>query len=196
MNKSIREPLNIEEILKDKNFPRELINKLSNKLKPVLIPKNEYFIDYNQKMNKIGIIVSGLLVSRYITDDGEEITSKFYYPNGDGIVVDFYCFKNQENSNEQIRAIEDSQLYTLSYIDYQSLLSDSLMQKLIVTLTEESYLKALSRIRDFQQLDTIKRVEKFKRENKEVINKLPIKDMSSYLGMNRNRFSENMKKIR
>lgn len=66
---------------------------LSKRIRSVKLSKGSYFINYEEKMNKIGVLLDGILVSRYSTEDGKEITSKFYYPQGNIIVVDYYCFK-------------------------------------------------------------------------------------------------------
>lgn len=188
--------LNINEILNKNGLSPDSIIELSKRFKPIELKKNDYFIKYGEKMNIIGILYQGVLVSRYIDDNGKKATSKFYYPNGDIIVADYFCFKNQMDSTENIQAIENSILLTLSFNDYQLLIKEyPSIQRMVSEYSEQSYLKALNRIRDFQLLNAEQRVKKFINSHRKVSNKLSIKDKASYLGLSRNVFTEKMKKI-
>ena len=145
--------MDIEQILKEDNFSSEIINEISNILKAEIIGKGEYFVKYNNKMDRIGIIMNGLLVSRFVSEGKKTITSKFYHSKGDIFIADFFSFKNQTISNEEIQAVEDSYLMTISYKNYNYLIKKyPEVQKLVSEYLEENYLKALDRVRDFQTL--------------------------------------------
>jgi signal-transduction protein with cAMP-binding, CBS, and nucleotidyltransferase domain len=188
--------MNIEKLLIDNNVPKDALLELRNVFKGEKIKKNEYFIRYGKKMNKIGILYDGILVSRFSDSKGKEVASKFYFPKGDKLVVDYYSFVNQLNSEEEIQAIENSILLVINYTDYKKLSEKySFFDRLIKKFAEESYLKALKRIRDFQLLKAKERIENFNKTHKEIINKLKITDKSSYLGVSRNIYTINLKKI-
>lgn len=188
---------NFIELLKKIGLSKEIGAELASKLTETTLKKNEYFIKYGQKMNKIGILYKGVLVSRYSSDEGKEVASKFYYPLGDTIVVDYYCFKNQLNSDEQIQAIEESNLLTLSFEEYNILINKyPAIQKAVISFTEKSYLKALNRIRDFQLLDAETRVKQFVEHHQTISDKVLVRDKASYLGISRNIFTKSLKKIK
>ena len=194
--KSLFDPLNISQVLKQYDLPHKAIIELSEKLRPIVIEKDQYFVRYGEKMNRIGILYKGILVSRYSSEEGEEIASKFYYLGGDTIVADYHCFKNQLPSDEEIQAIERADLLTLSCENYIYLLQKyPSFQKLVIESTEMSYLKALRRIRDFQLLNAENRVKKFVQKHVSIADKIMVKDKASYLGMSRNRYTESAKKI-
>ena len=188
--------MNIEKLLIDNDIPKDAIPELRKIFKSETIKKNEYFVRYGKKMNKIGILLDGTLVSRFSNSQGKEIASKFYFPKGDNLVVDYYSFINQLSSEEEIQAIENSKLLIIDFDNYNSFIQKfPFINRMIKEFAEQSYLKALNRIREFQLLDAKERVEKFNKTHNEIINKLMIKDKSSYLGITRNIYTNSLKKI-
>jgi len=188
--------MDIEKILSENNIPKDAIIELSGKFQAQIIKENDFFIQYGKRMNKIGILYEGLLISRYTNNEGKEVASKFYFPKGDNLVVDYYSFINQLNSDEEIQAIENSKLLTINYDDYNFLIKEfPQLQNMIKEFAEQSYLKALNRIRDFQLLNTKERIRKFIKTHNPIINRVMIKDKSSYLGMTRNIYTNNLTKI-
>ena len=188
--------MNIENLLKENNIPEKAIIELSNKFQALTIKENDFFVQYGEKMNKIGILYEGVLVSRFTNSEGKEVASKFYFLNGNILVVDYYSFINKLKSDEEIQAIENSKLLIIDYDDFKYLIKEyPILQNIIKDFAEQSYLKALDRIRDFQLLNAKERIEKFIKSHKDIINKVMIKDKSSYLGMTRNIYTNNFKKI-
>lgn len=188
--------MDIMKTLRQIGLPEEAIMEFSSRLKPEVIEAKDYFVKYGEKMNKIGILYEGVLVSRYSDNEGNEITSKFYFSEGDNLVTDYHSFKNNLESDEEIRAIEKSKMLILKQEDFKYLVQKyPLLQNLVIKFAEDSYIKALMRVRDFQLLNTKERVKKFLNTHKAIVNKVMIKDKASYLGMTRNIFTENMNKI-
>ena len=188
--------MNIEKLLTENNIPTDAILELRDIFKAETIKKNGYFIRYGNRMNKIGILYEGVLVSRFSNSSGKEVASKFYFPKGDNLVVDYYSFINQLNSEEEIQAIENSKLLIINFDAYNSFIQKfPFANRMIKEFAEQSYLKALNRIREFQLLNAKERVEKFNETHSEILNKLMIKDKSSYLGITRNIYTNSLKKI-
>lgn len=186
----------ISNILEQFGLGGEAITEFSQSLSARTIAKNEYFVRYKEKMDRIGILYKGILVSRYCSEDGQEITSKIYHPKGDNIVVDYYSFLKQLDSSEEIQAVEDSKLLVLKHRDLDRLVkSYPQLQELVTNFSDQSYLKALDRIRDFQLLKARERVEKFIYKYGETAARIKIRDKASYLGMSRNVFTESVKKL-
>lgn len=185
--------MDITETLENSALPKEAIFEIVNKFVPLIIDEREYFIKYGERMNKIGIIYKGTLVSRYSNKEGKEVASKFYYQQGDNLVVDYNSFKNNLPSEEEIQAIEKSTLLTLTFNDYKYLINKfPALQASIAKLAEDSYIKALQRIRDFQLLNNKERIENFHSTHEQIVGKLMVKDKASYLGMSRNIYTNNI----
>lgn len=183
-----------EEYLRKFNLPQKVILDILEVLNESQIQRKGYFVRYNDLVNKIGVLVKGILVSRYICENGKEITSKFYYSKGDFIVVDYQSFMSSGVSKEEIQAEEDSLVLTLSKFEYTNLLErHPVLNKLIKDIAEESYLKSLCRIRDFQSLSAKQRVEKFTLNHRSLMRSVKIQDAASYLGISRNVFTKSLK---
>jgi len=188
--------MNILKYLNQIGLNPKVIIELSKRLKPLKINKNDAFIQAGERMDRIGILLNGLLVSRYVSDEGKEIASNFYYPQNEIIVVDFESFKNQSITEETIVAIETSHLLVLSYYDFQDLIQEyPTFQKYIFDVFDENHFKAIERLRDFQSLKAIDRVRKFTESHGEIIGKLMVKDKASYVGVSRNIFTTFLKKL-
>lgn len=188
--------MDIMKTLEQSGLPKEAIIEFSKKLKPEIIEAKDYFVKYGEKMNKIGILYEGVLVSRYSDKEGNEITSKFYFPKGDNLVTDYHSFKNNLESDEEIQAVEKSTMLILKHEDFKYLLQKyPSLQNLVIEFAENSYIKALMRIRDFQLLKNKERIRKFLNTHEAIVNKVMEKDKASYLGMSRNIFKKNMDKI-
>jgi len=188
--------MDITQIIKQSGLSEKAIMELSNKLKPQIVEAKDYFVRYGDKMNKLGILYEGVLVSRYSDEKGNEIVSKFYFPEGDYLVTDYYSFRNNIRSNEEIRAVEKSIILVLKSEDFKYLTQQyPSLQNFVMQFAEDSYLKALTRIRDFQLLNAKERIKKFLITHEAIVNKVMVKDKASYLGMTRNIFTNNMKKV-
>lgn len=185
------------QILKENGLSPKEILALAQSFKTVEIAKNKYFVRYEDRMNKIGILLEGIMISRFTAESsGKEIVSKFYYPNGDFIVVDFNSFKDKKCSTEEIQAISNSKLMILSFDKYHDLIQKyPSIQKMVKDFAEQSYLKALNRIKDFQSLSKVELIRNFTENHKEILNQIQVQDKASYLGMSRNVFTNNLKKI-
>ena len=88
----------------------ELLQKVELKNKLSVLKKGESFIDYNEKTQKIGILIRGLLYSTYMAESGTEWVSRFFFPPNNFIVSNHRSFYLGKNSSESIRAYEDSEL--------------------------------------------------------------------------------------
>jgi len=188
--------IQIEDLLSQINIGENVPIELSQKLTPLTLKKNKDFVSFNEPMNKIGVLFKGLLIAKYFDEKGDEYVSKFYYPEGDYLVVDFNAFKKKEKTKERIYAFEDSILMVISRHDYFEIKEKNPdISRLSNLLAEESYLKALERIRTLQKTCNKEKIKKFKSEHSAIMSKLNLKDIASYLGMSRNIYAKNLKEI-
>ena len=188
--------MELEKLFKHFGIQAELAAPLTHKFQSLLLSKGEYFIRFNEKMNRLGILVNGLLIARFIGEEGELVTSKLYYPTADIIVVDYLGFKKQQHSIEEIEVLEDAKLFTLSYQAFTELSAASpAFQKLVADFAEESYLKTLNSLRLLQTANAKTRIKRFLELHAPVVGKLKVEDKASFLGMSRNSYTNNLKTL-
>ena len=174
----------------------ELINQFELKNKPVLLNKGESFIDYGEKTKKIGILINGLLYSTYISDNGAEWVSRFFFPPNNFIVSNHYGFYSGMDSTESIRAYEDSSLIYIEKEEFKFLLDNNRkFERTVRILAEESYIQAMERVHSFQSLNAEQRIRKFFEEYPDLGRKLQRQHIASYLGIHRNILTRFLYKI-
>ena len=178
------------------NLTLAQIKELPLKNKSVILKKGGSFIDYGEKTKKIGFLISGLLYATYISANGVEWVSRFFYPPENFIVSNHEGFYFGEDSTECIRAYEDSELIFIEKAEFKNLLDNNRdFERTVRILAEESYIQAMARIHSFQSLDAEQRIRKFFTENPELGKKLQRQHIASYLGIHRNILTRFLYKI-
>jgi CRP-like cAMP-binding protein len=174
----------------------ELIDTFDLKNRPAILKKGDSFIGYGEKTQKIGILISGLLYSSYISESGAEWISRFFFPPNNFIVSNHRSFYLGKDSSESIRAYEDSELICIEKEEFKYLLDhNSRFERTVRILAEESYIQAMERIHSFQSLNAEQRIRKFFEEYPELGKKLQRQHIASYLGIHRNILTRFLYKI-
>lgn len=172
------------------------IRKINSKFFPLLLKKRETFCEIGQHCNCLGILMEGLLYASYKNSETEEIVSRFFYVPDNFIVSSFESFFHRVEVNETITAIEDSQFFCISHDDLETLYKEvPQMNSIVRKLVEQSYVKAMQRLYILQTMDPKQRVEKFFTEHRQLIGRLQVYHISSYLAMHRNRYTEYIKVV-
>jgi CRP-like cAMP-binding protein len=165
----------------------ELLDQFELKNKPVLLHKGESFIEFGEKTKKIGILIDGLLYSVYISENGTEWVSRFFFPPNNFIVSNHLGFNTGGDSTETIRAYVDSKLIYIEREEFKYLLDNNRkFERTVRILAEESYIQAIDRVHSFQSLNAEQRIRKFFDEYPELGTKLQRQHIASYLGIHRN----------
>jgi CRP-like cAMP-binding protein len=173
-----------------------LLNEAELKNTPIILKRGEPFIGYNEKMQKIGILINGLLYATYISDNGTEWISRFFFPPNNFIVSNHRSFYLGKNSSESIKAYEDSELIFIEKEEFKYLLDHHpKFERTVRILAEESYIQAMERIHSFQSLNAEQRIRKFFDEYPELGKKLQRQHIASYLGIHRNILTRFLYKI-
>ncbi len=174
----------------------ELISKLGLDNSPVVLKKGESFLEYGEQANRIGILIDGLLYATYLSDNGTEWVSRFFFPPNNFVVSNHRGDYSGKNTSESIKAYEDSKLIYLEKGDFKKLLdSDSRFERTVRVLAEESYIQAIDRIHSFQSLNAEERIRKFFNEYPDLGAKLQRQHIASYLGIHRNILTRFLYKI-
>ncbi|MBK6914028.1 MAG: cyclic nucleotide-binding domain-containing protein [Ignavibacteriales bacterium] len=99
------------EINKILNLPPELLDGFFNKLKPLNLKKGDYFLTEGELCKKIALVTNGEFYS-YYPKDGNDIIEDFCLEGC--FLADYPAFINQARAQKNFKALEDSQLLTLS----------------------------------------------------------------------------------
>ena len=158
-------------------------NFFISKLHRRIITKKSVFIKVNQIENHISFIESGI-VRLFIPRDNpeKEITFGFSFKNQ--FVSAYDSFLTQSPSNYQLQALTETAILSISYEDLQSVYKSTQIGNLIGRLTaEDLFLIKSKREQDLLNLNAEQRYLKLFKERPELLKSVPLKYISSYIGV-------------
>lgn len=145
--------------------------------------KGEYFVSEGEIPKKLGFITKGLMKCYYLDNEGKEWIK--YFAAEKDFVSSYGCFLYQIPSLYFIEAMEDT---TLAYINSETYLENIEESKdwcvIARKYTEKIYFEKEVRESKFLKLDGKQRYLDFLKEYKSLINRVSIKEIASFLGLN------------
>lgn len=158
-----------------------LIEFIDNKIKTKIYPKKSLIQKAGQVSENIYFIESGLI--RCFYKKGNREISNWFMKEGD-VMISVRSFYKRIPSEEYIEVLENSELHYLNFIDLQHIYYNFPEFNLIGRILTERYY-ILSEERNFNlRFNTAQeRFEILKKNNPEIINRVPAKYIASYLGI-------------
>ena len=170
-------------------------NFFISKLHRRIITKKSVFIKVNQIENHISFIESGI-VRLFIPRDNpeKEITFGFSFKNQ--FVSAYDSFLTQSPSNYQLQALTETALLSISYKDLQSVYKSTQIGNLIGRLTaEDLFLIKSKREQNLLNLNAEQRYLQLFKERPELLKSVPLKYISSYIGVTAQALSRIRKRL-
>ena len=170
-------------------------NFFISKLHRRIITKKSVFIKVNQIENHISFIESGI-VRLFIPRDNpeKEITFGFSFKNQ--FVSAYDSFLTQSPSNYQLQALTETAMLSISYEDLQSVYKSTQIGNLIGRLTaEDLFLIKSKREQNLLNLNAEQRYLKLFKERPELLKSVPLKYISSYIGVTAQALSRIRKRL-
>ncbi|RYU91899.1 Crp/Fnr family transcriptional regulator [Mucilaginibacter terrigena] len=163
------------------NFSQNEIDFFVGSLEPFQIAKGEHFLKEGQVCRHLGFIESGL-VMYYRVYDGVEIPTDFAL---EGEWMGYLnSFTNKTSADLSIKALEDTNLLRLSASNFEKIYQ---LQPRFIKLkdhyTEMSFVSHTRHTADLAMLNAKQRYEKFMKEKKELVNRVPQYYIAAYLGI-------------
>jgi len=154
----------------------------------------EFFIDKGQKNHSLGFVIKGLVRAFYINDKGEDVTIHFAAENN--YATDYLSLLDQRPSRYYFQCLEPTTIITLSYQHMQNGYKAFSGFERYGRLVAEEILRSFQhRIESFQFNQGEQRYRNFIIENKQIINRISLTHLSSYLGIERPSLSRIRRKI-
>ncbi len=143
--------------------------------------KNEVIYKSGIVSTSVSIIKHGLVRS-YIESDNKEITI-WFGEEGD-FITSFYSFFTGKKGVETIDCIEDTVVLSISSEDFKHLIKENIeMLRLYTVILEKGYIYWEQRYAINQIYESEQRHSLFYHRSKEMVLKLPLKVLSSYLNI-------------
>lgn len=173
--------------------PQEL-NFIQSKLTISKYKKKEFYLKCGEVQKGMGFVFSGLLRSYYIDEQGKKVTISFI--NENSYASDYPSFIRQIPSKYFIESIEPSIIVNLPYQTIQEAYKKSKNFENYGRLISELILiKKQDRIESFLFENAEERYLRFIKQNGNIINRITLSDLCSYLGIERQSLSRIRKKI-
>lgn len=155
--------------------------------------KNDYFLKEGQISTQIGFVQKGLF-RYYINQEGEEKT--FYFGSEGCFITDYESFVPQTASLQNIQALEDSIVFTISFSDLQQFYSNVENGERFGRLAlQHEIIDVVKKLKSFYKESIKQRYESFIKKYPEVQQRIPQYYIASYIGIKPQSLSRIRKKI-
>ncbi|WP_299123314.1 hypothetical protein [uncultured Tenacibaculum sp.] len=154
--------------------------------------KDKFIMKKEQVVTDYYFIASGGLII-YDVEEGVQYTRYFTFENE--LIADISKIKSKKRSKSYIKAIENTELYSISYNDMEMLYDRfPIWQKFGRLVWEDAFTSVLYGIHNFQTLTAKERyLDLLKRSD--LIFRVPLKDLSLFLGITPQSLSRIRKEI-
>lgn len=170
-------------------------NFFMSKLQRRVIPKKAIFLKLNEVENMISFIESGV-VRLYIPkeDPDKEITFGFSFKNQ--FISAYDSFLTQEPSAYQLQALTETTMVSITYDDLQAVYKTTQIGNFIGRLAAERlFLLKSKREYNLLNLTAEQRYVKLFKERPELLKVIPLKYISSYIGVTAQALSRIRKRL-
>lgn len=167
----------------------------TSKLQRRFISKKENFLKVNDIENHISFIESGV-VRLYIPKENPEKEITFGFSFEDQFVSAYDSFLTQRPSAYQLQALTDTTLLSMTYNDLQAVYKTTQIGNLIGRLTAERlFLLKSNREQNLLNLTAEERYVKLFKERPQLLKVIPLKYISSYIGVTAQALSRIRKRL-
>lgn len=170
-------------------------NFFTSKLQPRVIAKKTVFLKLNETEHTISFIESGV-VRLYIPKDDPDKEITFGFSFKDQFISAYDSFLTRKPSAYQLQALTEVNLLSITYEDLQAVYSTTQIGNLIGRLTAERlFLLKSKREQDLLHLSAEQRYIKLFKERPELLKVIPLKYISSYIGVTAQALSRIRKRV-
>ena len=183
-----------EQIIRISPTCKSHMAEIDSRIKVKTFAKGEYIVDYNAVCKYIYFIDEGLAKISLISD-GKERVMRFFSEKQLISVLD--SFIQQAPSKYIIEVLEETKVSGILYTDLIDLTKqyhccESFYRKLL----EMSSINMMNRIADFLENSATQRYQLFVQENKSILNRISLGDISNYIGISQVSLSRIRAKVR
>lgn len=156
-------------------------------LKLVQIQEKAYFLEESRICRRIGFINKGIFRVFYLMD-GKEINTHFFLENG--FVTDYDSLITHKPSRYFIQALENSEIVVFNIETLERAYKQSHnWERFGRMMAEKSYQIAISRTESFLFYNAEQRYMELQQKNPEILNRVPLYHIASYLGIEKESLS-------
>jgi len=173
----------IESIVKLSQDEKELVSKFA---KIEFYKKNDFVLEQGKRSNKIWFVKRGM-VRKFHYFDGKEITSWIHTEND--IITSLSSYANQNPSDENIQACEDSELISITRSNSNELAKFQAFTTFSNSLMEKEFVNVDTHTKMLHQLDAKGKYEYLRKIAPEIVKRAKLGHIASVLGISQETLS-------
>ncbi len=185
----------IEYILQFGSLNQQQIDLILKKIQTLELKKDEYFSEAGRISQQVGFVLDGIVRVCYYNNKGEEITK--YFIDENNLVVDLESFENEIPSTAYVQATTDATILIFSRKDWREL-SDTIVgwDAIVHKLISKALRQKVERRSPLISEDATTRYQMFLEIYPNIVNRVPLSYVASYLGITQSSLSRIRKNIR
>jgi CRP-like cAMP-binding protein len=185
----------IEYVFQFGNLNQQQIDLISEKATVLELRKEEYFSEAGKIAQQVGFVLEGVIRVCYYNNKGEEITK--YFIDENNLVVDIESFDNDICSSAYVQAITDCKVLVFSKKDWKELLATIVgWDEIVYKIISKTLRQKVERRSPLVSEDGTTRYLMFLKIFPNIINRIPLSYVASYLGITQSSLSRIRKNIR
>ena len=152
------------------------------------IKKGDFFIKQDEICTTLSFVNFGIFRSFYYSNNDEEITYCFTFPNS--LLVAYSSFITQNKSEENLQALTDSEIISISKKELENLAeSNNKWLNFLKIIAEKEYVELEKWIFNHQKSNAQKRYVDLIHSNPQIVQQIPLHYIASYLGITQRHLS-------
>ncbi|WP_299365917.1 Crp/Fnr family transcriptional regulator [Winogradskyella sp.] len=170
------------------------IELIRNSIQEIELKTGNYFSEAGKTANQVAFVEKGVLRVCYYNKEGEEITR--YFIDENNFAVDLNSYSLKVPSSEYIQAIIPSNLIVFNRSELENL-SNTIIDwdKIIVQITNKALMEKVNRISPMLAENAKTRYIEFHKRFPNLVNRIPLNYLASYIGITKNSLSRIRREI-
>ena len=162
-------------------IPETSMDKLTKHLSKVTYPKGHHILEAGKTETNIFFIEKGI-VRAYIPVDGKEVT--FWIGKEGSAIVSLKSYVDNQQGYESMELMEESELYLLKRKDLQELFKEDIhIANWGRKFAESEFMQTEERLISLLFTNASERYMKLIQNNPELLQRMPLECLASYLGI-------------
>ena len=178
----------------DPTIDEKILKRYTDNWKEQSFPKKHVITAEGKIQKDIYFVLEGLQKAYHLHDGKEHIMAFTYPPSFSGIPESFFT---QSPSKYYLESITKSKVLKISYKKHQELLKEHRPIETLFRIATENMLCGLvQRHYELMAFDIETRFKNFIQRSPQLLNKIPHKDLASYLRIDASNFSKLLRKVK
>jgi CRP-like cAMP-binding protein len=157
--------------------------------------KDNYYHEAGMIAREVIFLTEGVMRVSYYNNKGEEVTK--YFVDGNTFVADINSYNQHLPSTEYIQAITDCRYIVFSKTAMEELSMTIIgWDAIIAKITAKIFIEKVNKISPMMSEDASERYRQFLEHYPNLVNKIPLSYLASYLGMTQSSLSRIRRNMR